>query len=177
MPAGLLNSGLQIPTKRKIFVSYHHHGDQQYYDAFSKAFSETYDVITDSSLDREVDSDDPDYVMRRISENYITGSSCTIVLVGRETWGRKYADWEINATLDKKHGLIGVQLPTLVAGPNNTVTVPGRLHDNITSGYAVWLSWHQITASAQACVSYIELANGKDKRLINNGRERRLRNA
>jgi antiphage defense system Thoeris ThsB-like protein len=115
--------------------------------------------------------------MRRIRENYVTGSSCTIVLVGRDTWGRKFVDWEIMATLDKGHGLIGVQLPTAPVQSNNTIIVPDRLHDNIQSGYALWLSWQQITASAQTLAQHIAHANRQDKRLIRNNRERRLRNA
>ncbi|WP_375381075.1 hypothetical protein, partial [uncultured Sphingomonas sp.] len=43
-------------------------------------------------------------------------------------------------------------------------------------GYALWVSWADITASAQACQRYIEIANAKDKRLIDNARARRLRN-
>jgi hypothetical protein len=70
-------------VKHRIFVSYHHAGDQPYYDAFSKAFHDTYDVIYDNSLNRQVDSDDVDYVRRRIADNYITGSSCTIVRAAR----------------------------------------------------------------------------------------------
>jgi hypothetical protein len=73
---GLL-SGLGI--KRKVFVSYHHGGDRAYYDAFINAFSNTYDVIQDNSVERAVDRTNADYVIRRIRENYITGSSCTIV--------------------------------------------------------------------------------------------------
>jgi hypothetical protein len=166
----------QRPVKRKVFVSYHHHGDQVYYDAFCKTFCDTYDVITDNSLERRIDSDDVNYVIRRIREDYVTGSSCTIVLVGKDTWGRKYVDWEIQATLEKEHGLIGVQLPTAPVTPQNTVIVPARLDDNIQSGYALWVSWQQITARVQACTQYIEQANTRDKRLIVNTRERRLRN-
>lgn len=172
---GLFSSNLST-VKRKIFISYHHGGDQPYYDAFSKAFHNNYEVITDNSLDREVKSNDVDYVMRRIRENYITGSSCTIVLVGQETHKRKYADWEIKATLDKQHGLIGVWLPTAPVSADNKITVPGRLHDNIQSGYAVWCSWADLTASALACQRYIEAANGRDKRLIQNSRDRMTRN-
>lgn len=91
----------RAPVKHKIFVSYHHHVDQAYYDAFSKAFHDTYDVIYDNSLERRIDSDDVNYVMRRIKENHITGTSCTVVLVGAETPKRKYVDWEIFATLEK----------------------------------------------------------------------------
>ncbi|MGF6575178.1 hypothetical protein ABH945_007307 [Paraburkholderia sp. GAS333] len=177
MAGSLLNELLKVRVKRKVFVSYHHGGDQAYYDAFSKKFHDDYDVITDNSLERAIDSDDVNYVMRRIREDYITGTSCTILLVGKKTWGRKYADWEIKATLDKQHALIGIQLPTLQQGPNGNVTVPDRLHDNIQSGYALWLTWAAFTASAQACTSYIEQANSRDKKLIVNDRDRRLRNA
>lgn len=178
MSYSVFGSGLrgQPAVKRKVFVSYHHGGDQGYYDLFTRAFCETYDVITDNSLERRVDSLDVDYVMRRIRENYIAGSSCTIVLVGKDTWGRKYVDWEIKATLEKQHGLIGVSLPTAPVTPQGTVTVPGRLHDNIQSGYALWMTWEKITGGAQACTTYIEQANSRDKRLIVNTRERRLRN-
>lgn len=167
----------QQPVKRKVFVSYHHGGDQAYYDAFSKRFCDIHDVITDNSLDRQIGSKDVAYVMRRIREDYVTGSSCTIVLVGRDTSGRKYVDWEIDATLEKKHGLIGVRLPTALVSPDNKVTVPGRLHDNIQSGYALLLTWEQITAGGQECARYIEQANARDNSLIVNTRERRLRNA
>jgi hypothetical protein len=114
--------------------------------------------------------------MRRIREDHIRGSSCTVVLVGRDTPLRKYVDWEIMATLETDHGLIGVQLPTAPLTPNNTVNVPARLSDNINSGYALWLSWSQLTGSAQQLADYIEQANARDKSLIVNSRERRLRN-
>lgn len=163
--------------KPRVFVSYHHGGDQNYYDAFSKTFCDTYDIITDNSLDRKVDSDDVDYVMRRIRENYITGSSCTIVLVGAQTWGRKYVDWEIKSTLDKQHGLIGVQLPTLLPGSSGTVSVPDRLNDNIRSKFALWVTWAAITASPHACVTYVQQACQRDTKFIVNSRGLRSRNA
>src|SRR5438094_9939269 len=123
---------MQQRIKRKVFVSYHHGGDQHYYDEFAKYFSDTYDVISDTSLARMIDSDDVDYVIRQIREKYITGSSCNIVLCGLQTRFRKFVDWEINATLDRNHGLIGVKLPTLPV-VNNTCPKPDRLKDNIDS--------------------------------------------
>src|SRR5215472_6130945 len=107
---GPQGGGLLGQITRKIFVSYHHGGDRAYYVAFSRTFCDQYDVIDDNSPDRIIDSEDVDYVRRRLSDSFITGSSCTVLLVGRDTWGRKYVDWEIDATLDKRHGLIGVQL-------------------------------------------------------------------
>jgi hypothetical protein len=115
--------------------------------------------------------------MRRIRENHISGSSCTIVLVGKDTWGRKYVDWEVKATLDKGHGLIGVQLPTAPLTQEGKVIVPDRLNQNIQSGYALWLTWAQATASSADLASYIEQANAREKHRIANGEDRRLRNA
>jgi hypothetical protein len=173
-----LGSLLDAPVKHRVFVSYHHGGDQAYYDAFSQAFHDTYEVIQDNSLERAVNSDDAEYVRRRIREGYITNTSCTFVLIGRDTWGRKHVDWEIKATLDKEHGLIGVQLPTAPVFPsNNTVKVPERLADNISSGFALWVSWHQLIASASQIGQLIADAKSRTTLLIRNGREMRMQNA
>jgi len=172
MANGLLGS-LLTPIKRKIFVSYHHGGDQWYYNEFSRFFSDTYEVVQDNSLDRVIDSDDPEYVMRRIRENNITGTSCTFVLCGAQTPQRKYVDWEIKATLDKCHGLIGINLPGSITS-NNCVIVPDRFNDNYHSGYALWLQWQELTLHAIA--QAIELANSKPSTLINNSRQMRRRN-
>lgn len=166
-----------LRPRRSVFVSYHHGGDQPYYDAFSRTFHDTYETVRDNSLERAIDSDNVDYVRRQIREKYITGTSCTFVLVGARTCGRKYVDWEIEASLDKYHGLIGVQLPTLPVDAQGKVQVPERLSDNINSGYALWISWDQLTTSVQACSNYIETANGRNRSLIDNSRARRLRNA
>jgi hypothetical protein len=159
------------PAKRSIFVSYHHGGDRIYYDAFSRLFADTYQVIEDNSVEREIDSDDSEYVIRKIREEFITGSSCTVVLCGADTPNRKFVDWEIKATLDKEHGLIAVQLPS-----NPSFLVPERLMDNVTSGYAVWTNWGTLAQNPATLSSLIEQANSKSKSLIRNGRDLRSRN-
>jgi hypothetical protein len=178
MPNSFLTGGfLDVPqTRHRVFVSYHHDGDQAYYNSFSETFHDNYEAISDNSLVRAVDSDDPEYIMRRIRENHITGTSCTLVFVGAQTPGRKYVDWEIDATLQKRHGLIGVQLPTAPL-VNNQITLPYRLNDNVNSGYALWVHWNQITASVQALEGFIRDANSRSKDLIRNNRDRLLRNA
>jgi len=102
---GMLLLGLQV-NRPRVFLSYHHAVDQPYYDAFSRTFHDRYETIRDNSRDRKIDSDVTDYVMRRIREEHVAGTSCTIVLCGLETRWRKYVDWEIKATLDKQHGLM-----------------------------------------------------------------------
>jgi Thoeris protein ThsB, TIR-like domain len=162
--------GLLGQIKRKIFVSYHHGGDRDWYDAFSRTFCDQYEVVKDNSPGRAIDSDDADYVRWCLSADFITGSSCTIVLIGRDTWGRRFVDWEIDLTLQKEHGLIGVVLPT--GG-----VAPPRLQDNVRSRYAPSFSWARITGNATTLTQAIEIANHRPKGLINNTRERRYRSA
>jgi len=163
----------QLPRfrKRKIFISYHHEGDQYYYDVFSELFCDQLDLVYDHSLDRLIESRDPDYVMRRIRENFLRGASVTIVLCGAETYLRKYVDWEICTSLNQEMGLIGVQLPTLLPDIGNIVYVPDRLYDNIQSGYAIWTNWIYITSTIPSLVKNIEASLIKPKRLIVNSRE------
>lgn len=165
-----------MPVRHKIFVSYHHYNDQQYYDSFSRTFHDTYDTIYDNSLERRIDSDNVEYVMRKIREDFITGSSCTIVLIGSETYKRKYIDWEIKATLDKEHALIGVYLPTAARNFEGKIVVPDRLLDNINSGYASWLSWDSLTSHSVTLSDHIATAKSRSKTLINNQRDKMLRN-
>lgn len=162
--------------KRRVFVSYHHGGDQSFYDTFVRHFADTYELIMDNSLERKVQSDNVEYVMRNIRENYVTGSSCTIVLCGLQTPNRKFVDWEIAATLDKKHGLIGLKLPTLHV-INNGCSKPDRLQDNLDSGYAKWSWWESIISNPTALASLIESANAQATTLIDNSRSLRTRNS
>jgi hypothetical protein len=134
------------PPKRKVFISYHHKNDQGWYDSFSKYCSDTLDLFYDNSLERKVDSDDSEYLNRKIREEYIFGTSVTIVLCGSETGKRRWVDWEIYATLFYKHGLIGIALPTCSRSYDQKYIVPTRLHNNIESGYALWMTWTENVA-------------------------------
>lgn len=173
---GSLYPQVPLEPKRKIFVSYHHAGDQQYYNAFTAAFDDTYDILFDNSMQRRIDSDNVDYVLQRIRDSFIWGTSCTIVLCGLETPWRKYVDWEIKATLDMEHGLIGVNLPTNRANAGGSVIVPDRLHDNIQSGYAVWTNWNAFTQSASTVKSLIGQAVCRSVSQIVNKRPMMARN-
>ncbi len=169
-----LPAALYKPPRRKIFVSYHHHADQPYYNEFSKYFHDQFEAMFDNSLERQIDSDNVDYVMQRIRNNHMTGTSCTIVLIGAQTHQRKYVDWEIKATLDKQHGLLGIVLPTHVLNPYGQIVVPDRFLDNATSGYAVWTHWQGLTV--QGFTQLLEIAIAKPKVLIDNSRAMRQRN-
>lgn len=166
---------LLVPTRR-VFISYHHGGDRQYYETFSTVFAHGYEAVEDKSVDRIIDSDDADYVIRKIREDYITGTSCTLVLCGAATPRRKFVDWEIKATLGAWHGVVGVNLPTNPRTAAGTHTVPDRLHDNIVGGYALWTAWDTLVANAATLKLQIEDANNRSAALIDNSRQLRRRN-
>jgi hypothetical protein len=168
--------GFVVPKVEKpsVFVSYHHKGDQWYYNRFSDLFSENYDMFRDTSVDREIDSDDPEYQSRTIRQDYITGSSITVVLCGAETWKRKHVDWEIHATLERCHALLGIALPSAPRTYDNKVVVPDRYYDNWVRGYARWMVWSE---SPGVMASEIALAlKHADAKLINNSRPQMRRN-
>jgi antiphage defense system Thoeris ThsB-like protein len=169
--------GILPSPKRKIFVSYHHAGDQYYYGLFKNAYSEQYEVVYDNSLNRQIDSDNINYVIQRIRDEYISGSSCTIVLCGAETRWRKYVDWEIKATLDKQHGLLGVRLPTTPINSQGSWYKPDRLQDNLVSGYGIWTTWENLSRGGVSFLrDLIEKARAKSIALIKNDRPMMSRN-
>jgi hypothetical protein len=72
--------------------------------------------------------------MRQIRERRIAGTSCTVTLIGKCTWARRYIDWEIAATLrnntnDPRGGLIAIQLRS--AAENGWTKLPPRLERNV----------------------------------------------
>lgn len=174
--SSLLEQALSVKPKRNVFVSYHHENDQWWADFFRKTYSNQYDIFYDTSLDEEVDSDDPDYINRFIREEYIVGSSITIVLCGAETYKRRFVDWEICSTLHHEHGLLGIALPTAAKSLGGLTIVPDRLHDNIESGYAHWTSW---PANGVVLKSTIEsaISRSSQTKLIKNSKEKMKRSS
>ena len=127
---------------RNIFVSFHQE-DELEGNIWCRRFSQYFNGIRRLGLDEfgddfadHINSGDSDYVMRQIRERKIAGTSCTVVLIGKCTWARRYVDWEIAATLRKfddsdRGGLIGVQLPS--AQQHGWSRLPQRLEMNIGS--------------------------------------------
>ena len=132
--------------RHKCFISYHHgdssglEGDKNAVESFITTYSAHHDIFISRAvgIDQEIiDSNNSDYIMRRIRERYLTDSTVTIVMIGRCTWARKYVDWEIASSLrndqnNKRSGLLAIQLPNT---PDST-PLPPRFQDNLNSGYA-----------------------------------------
>jgi len=173
---GTLANYKVTPVRRRIFISYHHKHDQSYYNELSRVLHDKMDLVFDNSLDRQIDSDDTNYVIQRICDNFISGTSCTIVLCGPETYQRKYVDWEIKATLEKGHGLIGIGLPTVAKNQQGQAIVSDRLLSNYNSGFAVWKSWSELLANPRLMATWIEEAVARDASKIVNPQAIKARN-
>ncbi|MGH3349707.1 MAG: TIR domain-containing protein [Nocardioides sp.] len=149
-------------TRHKCFVSYHADDMlevETFIDDFGSEFiARSVGVTVEDDF---IDSDDPEYIKRRIREEYLTDSTVTIVLLGKCTWSRKFVDWEISSSLrndtnNRRNGLLVYPLPSM----NNSATLPGRIGDNWTEGdqAASYARYRTYPASAPAIRSNIESA-------------------
>lgn len=147
---GLL-SGLRIPTKHKVFISYHHANDQWDRDRFEKLFSSYYNVFISKSV--QIGEISPflktDTIRQKIRDEYLRDSTVTVVLIGKETWKRKHVDWEIGASLrhtslNSRSGLLGIFLPDhpdFGRDKYKPYIIPPRLHYSAKCGYAALHDW------------------------------------
>lgn len=168
-----------MANRHKVFVSYHHANDQSYKNIFNLRFGNAADVIVKGSVELgDIDaSSNTEYVRQRIRNEYLSDSSVTVVLVGVETWQRKHVDWEIYASLrdttaSPRSGLLGILLPSYAAvkgvGKYSADTLPPRLADNLSSGYAKLYNWSEDAATVQEWIHDAYLR--KDKIAPNNAR-------
>jgi hypothetical protein len=106
--------------RRKCFISFKTE-DLEYKKFIQNELS--IDMI-DNSLDDPIDSDDEDYVMRKIRKDYLSISTVTIHLIGNksaENLGfeeQKYIKRELQASLyngegNTRSGMLGIVLPNM----------------------------------------------------------------
>ena len=124
-------------TRHKVFVSYHHKGDEEYKKKFCR-------MLGYSFVDKSVEENDidtrlmTDTIRQKIRDEFIAEASVTVVLIGKCTWQRKHIDWEIGSSLRKTEknlrcGLLGILLPTHYDYFRHNYRgrlIPPRLYDN-----------------------------------------------
>ncbi|WP_324823675.1 TIR domain-containing protein [Sinanaerobacter sp. ZZT-01] len=93
--------------------------------SYKKEIQDDLDVdMIDKSLNEAIDSDDEDYIMRKIREDYLSDSTVTIHLIGsysaENSWleDQTYIKRELQASLyngknNTKNGILGVVLPSM----------------------------------------------------------------
>lgn len=154
----------------KCFISYHK-ADQSAVDDFCEKFEGSFIRRGQAMSDDVIDSDNTDYVMKRIRELYLQDSTVTIVLIGKCTWARRYVDWEIQSSLRQPsdglpNGVVAIQLW------ESYKKLPNRVNLNVDSGYS---KFYKYPSSSTALINIIEeafKARTEESDLIENPRDR-----
>lgn len=95
---------------RRIFISFDHNDTAQV-----NGFLGLRNIIDNfefynHKLDREIQSNNTEYVQRVICKNYITPASVCVVLIGNNTWRSEWVKWEIQECLRQGMGILGIKL-------------------------------------------------------------------
>lgn len=120
--------------------------DEDYKSEIQKMKDEDKLDYIDKSLNEAIDSEDPDYIMRKIREDYLSDSTVTIFLIGthsRETLGweeQQYIKRELQASLydgdnNSRSGILGVVLPEMydsIYKGSYTCTTCGNSHNYVS---------------------------------------------
>ncbi len=173
---------MSIIPKHKVFISYYSE-DEIFKERFESILGINYAVsrsVSDGSI--EIKGKTVEYIMEQIRDKYLRDSSVTIVLIGKNTWRRKYVDWEIYASLrstksSPRSGLLGIILPSYYSSVQSRLDIhiiPPRLYDNVECKYAKIYNW---TEDSIQLANYIHTAfSERNSTNPNNGRTRFGRN-
>lgn len=114
---------------------------------YKKAIQDDLDVdMIDKSLNEAIDSDDEDYIMRKIREDYLSDSTVTIHLIGscsaENSWlqDQTYIKRELQASLyngknNAKNGILGIVLPSMyesIYKGEYTCSSCGAIHNSVS---------------------------------------------
>lgn len=170
---------MYFSPRRKVFISYYH-GDQEAVNKFVRDFSDVFIAKTVGVKDGDFDfdSNDPNYIMRRIREEKLEDSTVTIVLIGSCTHSRRYVDWEVKASLQQgdslPNGLIAINLPYM----GERGCLPDRVNRNITRdenqtdiGYARYYSYPKSKSTLYDWIEDAHAARSDRAHLIKNPNE------
>lgn len=173
-------------TRRKCFISYHH-ADEAEVERFIQTFDHDRDVLIARGIGASMSGDiinstNEVYIKSQIRERYLRDTTVTIVLVGRETWGRKFVDWEVgaslrNTTTASASGLLAITLPS--AADYFGKKLPARVEDNVNgeTGYAKWWKYPTSGAALADLIETAYAARTERAEQRSNSRPLRMRNA
>lgn len=159
-----------MAVKHKCFVSYHQ-ADKKAVDEFLEKFGGSFIRRGMEMTDDIIDSNNTDYVMKRIRELYLKDSTVTLVLIGRCTWARRYVDWEVQSSLRQPtdglpNGLVAVQLW------ESYTTLPNRVNLNVESGYSIFYKYPKSQSGFNSMIEEAFQARTSSANMIVNPRDR-----
>lgn len=126
----------------KCFISFKTE-DQKYKNEIQSWSKDNKVDMIDKSLNTPIDSDDEDYIMRKIRQDYLADSTVTIVLIGEhssEDMGeneQRFIKRELQASLyngqnNTRSGILGVVLPSMYSKIYKGTYICRTCHKNHT---------------------------------------------
>src|SRR5246127_5543228 len=118
----------------------------------------------DSSLWEEAKKKSDDAV-KALIDNGLHGTSVTVVCIGGQTAGRKFINYEIQKSIDRGNGLVGVQIHHLKNFAGETDGVADRLRAHVfLCMLAYHVEWHLRQALAPLLFHDTELNAARAER-------------
>lgn len=113
---------------------------------YKKHIQDNLDIdMIDKSLDEAIDSDDEDYIMRKIREDYLSDTTVTLFLIGQYSaensflQNQSFIKRELQASLyngqgNTKNGILGIVLPSMtnsIYGGSGICSTCGNSHNYV----------------------------------------------
>lgn len=127
-------------AKRRIFISFDH-DDTDKVNSFLglRNILDNFEFYN-HKLDREVESNNIDYVKRVIREKYIKPASVCVVLIGNDSWHSDWITWEIKECLQQGMGILGIHLKD-TSGKVPAIVPQGHVGDWQPDKFSEWIEW------------------------------------
>jgi len=120
---------------RRVFFSFHYERDSvragqvRNSNVIKNKFIETSDFIDAAKWEEVKRGGDP--AIKRWIENQLNGTSVTVVLIGAKTSGREWVKYEIDESLKKRNGLLGIYIHKCPLFNGSTDTKGKNPFDNL----------------------------------------------
>lgn len=99
-----------MAAKKRVFLSFIAEDREKVSGLRLLAANPNYDLeFFDESVRAPIDSQDAEYVMRRIREK-INRTSVTVCLISEDTYKSKWVDWELKESDEKSNTIIAMAL-------------------------------------------------------------------
>lgn len=159
-----------------IFLSYDARNDEYWRVRFLDVYGHTHTVNHVQPGDLGAHEADG-YIDHLVQDGWMEPEDVMIVLLGPRTYSLRKVDWDVAAALRPKplraSGLLVMRLPTHEDHGKSTINprrAPGRIVDNIQSGYINVFDWIESEQDLQTRL-YGALKNARENsRLVRNDR-------
>lgn len=127
--------------KPNVFISYDRENDGQHFAKISNILIDYVNFTYRGTIKDISKANDSEYVIGEMMHGELKKAEITVVLCGKQTFKKKFIDWEISAALSNRQALMGIILPDYIKSQTGRIVVPERLMDNVKSEYASCIGW------------------------------------